>query len=184
MFNGEILEPFYHHYYLIFFWEYLLMQLNGKKVKYKNGKERSKWQLFAEDLTVVFVGSGCHNKIPSIGWLKQHKLIFSWSWRLEVGDQGASMVEFWWELSSWLADGHLLAVYSHGGECKETLRRLFFYKFMYLFIFIFGCVGSSFLCEGFLQLRQLGATLHRGVRASHRRGLSCCGAQAPDTQAQ
>ena len=58
----------------------------------------------------------------------------------------------------------------------------FFYKFIYLFIF--GCVGSSFLCEGFLQLRQAGATLHRGARASHYRGLSCCGAQAPDAQAQ
>ena len=32
---------------------------------------------------------------------------------------------------------------------------LFFKKnFIYLFIFIFGCVGSSFLCEGFLQLRR------------------------------
>ena len=51
-------------------------------------------------------------------------------------------------------------------------------------IFIFGCVGSSFLCEGFLQLRQAGATLHRGARASHYRGLSCCGSQAPDAQAQ
>ena len=51
-------------------------------------------------------------------------------------------------------------------------------------LFIFGCVGSSFLCEGFLQLRQAGATLHRGARASHCRGLSCCGAQAPDAQAQ
>ena len=30
----------------------------------------------------------------------------------------------------------------------------------------------------------MGATLHRGVRASHYRGLSCCGAQAPDAQAQ
>ena len=29
-----------------------------------------------------------------------------------------------------------------------------------------------------------GATLHRGARASHYRGLSCCGAQAPDVQAQ
>ena len=29
-------------------------------------------------------------------------------------------------------------------------------------MFIFGCVGSSFLCEGFLQLRRVGATLHRG----------------------
>ena len=50
--------------------------------------------------------------------------------------------------------------------------------------FYFGCVGSSFLCEGFLQVRQAGATLHRGARASHYRGLSCCGAQAPDAQAR
>ena len=53
-----------------------------------------------------------------------------------------------------------------------------------MYLFIYGCVGSSFLCEGFLQLRQAGATLHRGARASHYRGLSCCGAQAPDAQAQ
>ena len=33
-------------------------------------------------------------------------------------------------------------------------------------------------------MRQVGATLHRDARASHCRGLSCCGAQAPDTQAQ
>ena len=59
---------------------------------------------------------------------------------------------------------------------------LFIYLFIYLFIF--GCVGSSFLCEGFLQLRRAGATLHRGARASHYHGLSCCGAQAPDAQAQ
>ena len=65
----------------------------------------------------------------------------------------------------------------------------FFFFFLiflyYLFIyFIFGCVGSSFLCEGFLQLWQAGAPLHRRARASHCRGLSCCGAQAPDAQAQ
>ena len=62
----------------------------------------------------------------------------------------------------------------------------FFFKGLLFFfnLFIFGCVGSSFLCEGFLQLRQAGATLHRGARASHYRGLSCCGAQAPDVQAQ
>ena len=59
-----------------------------------------------------------------------------------------------------------------------------FIFFLINLFFIFGCVGSSFLCEGFLQLRQAGATLHRGARASHCRGLSCCGAQAPDTQAQ
>ena len=52
------------------------------------------------------------------------------------------------------------------------------------YLFIFGCVGSSFLCEGFLKLWQVGATLHRGARASHCHGLSCCGAQALDVQAQ
>ena len=59
-------------------------------------------------------------------------------------------------------------------------------NFIYLFIylFIFGCVGSSFLCEGFLQLWRAGATLHHGAWASHCRGLSCCGAQALDAQAQ
>ena len=61
---------------------------------------------------------------------------------------------------------------------------LFFKIIIYLFIYLFGCVGSSFLCEGFLQLRQAGATLHRGARASHYRGLSRCGAQTPDAQAQ
>ena len=56
---------------------------------------------------------------------------------------------------------------------------------IYLFnLFIFGCVGSSCLCKGFLQLRRAGATLHHGARASHYCGLSCCGAQAPDVQAQ
>ena len=59
-----------------------------------------------------------------------------------------------------------------------------FFFLIYLFILFYGCVGSSFLCEGFLQLRKVGATLHRGARASHYRGLSRCGAQAPDAQAQ
>ena len=62
------------------------------------------------------------------------------------------------------------------------IRYLFyFFKF---YLFIYGCVGCSFLCEGFLQLRRAGASLHRGARASHYCGLSCCGAQAPDVQAQ
>ena len=57
----------------------------------------------------------------------------------------------------------------------------FFFK---IYLFIFGCVGSSFLCKGFLQLRRAGVTLHCGARASHYCGLSCCGAQDPDAQAQ
>ena len=49
--------------------------------------------------------------------------------------------------------------------------------------FIFGCVGSSLLCAGFLQLQQTGATLRCSVRASHCGGFSCCGAQALSVQA-
>ena len=59
-----------------------------------------------------------------------------------------------------------------------------FVLFIIYLLFIFGCVGSSFLCEGPLQLRQAGATPHHGAWASHHRGLPCCGAQAPDAQAQ
>ena len=72
-------------------------------------------------------------------------------------------------------------------EKKDTWGLNFFFLLLLLLLllfFIYGCVGSSFLCEGSLQLWQVGATLHRGARASHYRGLSCCGAQAPDAQAQ
>ena len=70
--------------------------------------------------------------------------------------------------------------------CLSIFFLIFIYLFIYLFIhpFIHGCVGSSFLCEGPPQLRQAGATLHRGAQASHHRGLSRRGAQAPDAQAQ
>ena len=54
----------------------------------------------------------------------------------------------------------------------------------YLFIYLFRLCWVFVSCEGFLQLRQAGATLHRGARTFHYRGLSCCGAQAPDAQAQ
>ena len=73
------------------------------------------------------------------------------------------------------------------GQSKTFFLRfiqLFFKFYLFIYSFSFGCVGSSFLCEGFLQLRQAGATLHRSAQASHYRGLSCCGAQAPDAQAQ
>ena len=68
----------------------------------------------------------------------------------------------------------------------RNCRFFFFLIFIYLFIylFIYGCVGSSFLCEGSPQSWQAGATPHRGARASHHRGPSRCGAQAPDAQAQ
>ena len=55
---------------------------------------------------------------------------------------------------------------------------LFFFFKESILLFIFGCVGSSLLHVGFLQLWRAGATLHCSVRASHCGGLSCCGAQA------
>ena len=67
---------------------------------------------------------------------------------------------------------------------RTYASKYFIFLFFFLiYLFIFGCVGCSFLCEGFLQLRRAGATL-RGARASHCRGLFRCGAQAPDAQAQ
>ena len=49
-------------------------------------------------------------------------------------------------------------------------------------LFIDGCTGSLLLCVGFLQLWRAGATLHRGVWASHRsvfsRGAQDLGAWA------
>ena len=62
---------------------------------------------------------------------------------------------------------------------QRIMSHLYFFFNLFIYLFIFGCVGSSFPCEGFLQLRRAGATLHRGARASH-----CRGAQAPDAQAQ
>ena len=54
------------------------------------------------------------------------------------------------------------------------MPNIFFFlkKFTFFYLFIYDCVESSFLCEGFLQLRRVGTTLHRGARASHCRGLS------------
>ena len=60
----------------------------------------------------------------------------------------------------------------------------FFFQ-VYLFIYLFLAVLCLRFCtRAFSSWRQAGATLHRGARASHYRGLSCCGAQATDAQAQ
>ena len=53
---------------------------------------------------------------------------------------------------------------------------IFLNKFIYFFIFIFGCIGSALLRAGFLQLRREVATLRCGASASHCGGFSCCGA--------
>ena len=58
----------------------------------------------------------------------------------------------------------------------------FFKKKKKNYLFIYGCIGSSLLHAGFLQLRRAGAALRCGVRASHCGGFSCCGAQALGTR--
>ena len=53
-----------------------------------------------------------------------------------------------------------------------------YFFFFLIFIYLFGCVGSSLLHVDFLQLWRAGATLHCGAWASHCGGFSCCGAWA------
>ena len=60
--------------------------------------------------------------------------------------------------------------------CSPLFHHPFLKKLFYSFIF--GCIGSSLLRVGFLQLRRAGATFHFSARASHCGGFSCCGAQA------
>ena len=68
--------------------------------------------------------------------------------------------------------------------CLPIYRGVFL-VFFKINLFIYFC-----LCWVFASVRGLSpvaasrVTLHRGARASHYRGLSRCGAQAPDMQAQ
>ena len=66
---------------------------------------------------------------------------------------------------------------------KNSLRVFVCLFVCFIYLFIFGCVGSSLLRAGFLQLRQAGATLHCGAQVSHCGGFSCCGAWALGTWA-
>ena len=70
---------------------------------------------------------------------------------------------------------------------KNELFFVFFkvIQFIYLFIYLFMAVlGLRFCARAFSSCGKWGATLHCGARAFHYCGLSCCGAQAPDAQAQ
>ena len=68
----------------------------------------------------------------------------------------------------------------------------FFLKDFLIYLFIFGCVGSSVRARAFsscgkrgpLLIAVRGTALHRGARASLHRGPPRRGAQAPDAQAQ
>ena len=67
----------------------------------------------------------------------------------------------------WNNGFHYASAFKHYLNVNLQFSLDFFFK-----LFIFGCVGSSLLCEGPLQLWRAGATLYRGARASHCRGLS------------
>ena len=63
------------------------------------------------------------------------------------------------------AQSHLAHFFGDAFPPKSHLEG--FFLFIYLFIFIFGCVGSSFLCQGFLHFAE-----SRGHSSSRRAGLS------------
>ena len=67
---------------------------------------------------------------------------------------------------------------------KRSMYLLFFKINLFIYLFIFGRVGSSLLPVSFLQLRRAGPTLCCGVRASHCGGFSCCGARVVGARAQ
>ena len=54
---------------------------------------------------------------------------------------------------------------------------------LFIYLFIYGCIASTLLRTGFLQLQRAGAILHCGAQASHCSGFSCCRAWALGTQA-
>ena len=71
-----------------------------------------------------------------------------------------------------------------------ALPSIFFFFFNYqhlylLFIYLFflAVLGRRFCARASSSCSKRGPLFHRGARASHCRGLSCCGAQAPDAQA-
>ena len=77
------------------------------------------------------------------------------------------------------------------GYLQQLYSFIIFEIYLFIYLFIFGCIGSSLLHVGFLQLRRAGATLPCGAWASHcggvsllcstasrRTGFSSCGMQA------
>ena len=56
---------------------------------------------------------------------------------------------------------------------------LFFNFYLCIYLFSFGCAGSSLLHTAFLQLQRAGAILHWGAGVCYYCGFFCCGAWAP-----
>lgn len=60
--------------------------------------------------------SGCCNKMPEAGWLKQEVFVFLSPGGWKVQDWGASRWGAWRGPCSWLAGGHVVALSSRGRE--------------------------------------------------------------------
>ena len=73
---------------------------------------------------------------------------------------------------------HLVSPTSTDLFLNLHLFLILIFKNLFIYLFIFGCVGSLLLRTGFLQLWRVGATLCCGARASHCSGFSCCGVWA------
>ena len=79
----------------------------------------SYWPNISQHMS-VWVCSGCHNKVPQTGWVKQQKFIFSEFWKLKVQHQSVNRVGFFvgpleedlfQAFFPWPADGHLPCVF-------------------------------------------------------------------------
>ena len=76
--------------------------------------------------------------------------------------------------------GQICAASCRIHKARGATGAFFFFKLIYLFLAV---LGLRFCARAFSSCGKRGS-LHRGARASHYHGLSCCGAQAPDAQAQ
>ena len=65
------------------------------------------------------LASAAITKFQKLGSLNNRNRI-SQFWRLQGQDQGASMIEMWWELSWWFTDGCLLTMSLHGRKRVRT----------------------------------------------------------------
>ena len=66
------------------------------------------------------VSAGCYNKI--LDWVVYKQALISYSagaWKFQ--GQGAHQFDFWGKPSSWLADGYVPAIASHGREKERVL---------------------------------------------------------------
>lgn len=122
--------------------------------------------MFLLTYPAVHGDQGCQR--PQAGGLQRQKAVFPQSWQLDVRVRSCRM-DFWWERSSWLVDGHLLSVPSHRllslhtwREREGTLWRLFLQGSNF-------CQGSTLMTSSTLNYFYKGPspnTVTLGIRAS------------------